>query len=73
MKLSKPGMRCMNGGCVVFRLSALSHCLGGEFHNCILHWNIYSTHDLALKHISFQGFILSSQFLFLVSITVVIF
>jgi hypothetical protein len=61
MKLCKPGMRCMtlNGGCVVFRPSALSHYLGGEFHNCLLCWNIYSTHDFALKHIAVQGFILS--------------
>jgi hypothetical protein len=61
MKLCKPGMRCMtlNGGCVVFRPSALNHYLGGEFHNCLLCWNIYSTHDFALKHIAVQGFILS--------------
>jgi len=68
-KLCKLGMKCMtlNGGCVAFHPSALSHYLGGEFHNCILHWNIYSAHGISLQHIEFQGFFISANFLFLVS------
>ena len=52
---------------MVFHPSALSHYLGGEFHNCILHWNIYSAHGISLQHIEFQGFFISANFLFLVS------
>jgi hypothetical protein len=61
----------LNGGCVVFHPSALSHYLGGEFHNCILRWNIYSAHGVALQHIEFHGFFISANFLFLVSIITV--
>jgi hypothetical protein len=57
----------LNGGCVVFHPSALSHYLGGEFHNCILRWNIYSAHGVALQHIEFHGFFISANFLFLVN------
>jgi len=57
----------LNGGCVVFHPSALSHYLGGEFHNCILHWNIYSAHGVA-SILNFKAFFfISANFLFLVN------
>lgn len=57
----------LNGGCVVFHPFVLSHYLGEEFHNCILLLNKYSTHEVALQHIEFQGFFISASFLFSVS------
>jgi hypothetical protein len=49
---------------VVFHRFALSHYLGEEFHNCILHLNIYSTHEVVLHHIGFHCFFISDSFLF---------
>jgi hypothetical protein len=75
MKLFKPGMKCMtlNGGYVVFHRFALSHYLGEEFHNCILHLNIYSTHEVVLRHIDFIVFLSVTLFSFLVSTITVFF